>query len=194
MVSASQRLMNNRGGQRTPMTDPASALTEVTYRSAAWYVLRTQPHRERVAQQCLVERHVTSYLPLILQWPRPAAGNATRPMFPGYLFVRTALAEQSMRIERTPGVKAFVRFGADPAAVDEEVIAVLRSRESPDGLIRYDQHVQEDSEVRVVRGPFCGLTAIVEQRLPARERIRVLMHILQRTTRVELPEAWVRRA
>lgn len=162
--------------------------------AAAWYVLRTQPHRERVAEQFLAERSVASYLPRMAPWPGPVQGAGIRPIFPGYLFVHTVLIEAAVRIMRTPGVKEFVRFGGEPASVDETVIAFLRAREGPDGLIRCDHGVRKDSEVRIVQGPFRGLTAIVEERLPTRQRIRVLMEILQRTTRVELPEKWVRQA
>ena len=52
--------------------------------------------------------------------------------------------------------------------------------------------VIDRGKTRVVDGPFRGLTAVVEQRLPARDRIRVLMHVLQRQAAVELPERWVR--
>ncbi|MBP1685012.1 MAG: NusG antitermination factor [Deltaproteobacteria bacterium] len=177
------------------MMDTALDLDDVNNRyGAAWYVLRTQPHRERVAEQFLAERNVASYLPQMARWPGPVLGAAIRPIFPGYLFVFTVLAEAAVRIMRTPGVREFVRFGGEPASVDEAVIAFLRAREGPDGLIRCDQGVRENAEVRIVQGPFRGLTAIVEERLPTRQRIRVLMEILQRTTRVELPERWVRQA
>jgi transcription antitermination factor NusG len=160
----------------------------------AWYVLQTHRHRERVAQVFLAERAVASYLPLIVQWPRPAVGSAIAPMFPGYLFVVAGLASDFTRIAWAPGVKEFVRFGDGPASVDESVITFLRSREGADGLIRCQEGVREGTEVRITHGPFRGLTAIVEQRLPARERICVLMNLLQRATRVQLPEKWVRQA
>ncbi len=159
-----------------------------------WYVLQTQRHRERVAQVFLAAGDVLTYLPRIVQWPRPAVGSAVAPIFPGYLFVQAALTDDFTRIERTPGVKEFVRFGAQPATLDETVIAFLRSREEADGLIHCDEGVREGAEVRITHGPFRGLTAIVEQRLPARERICVLMNLLQRETRVQLPEKWVRQA
>jgi len=147
-----------------------------------------------VAQRFLSECTIATYLPLIEQWPRPVVGNAIAPMFPGYLFVRTVLADQFHHIVWTLGVKEFVRFGGEPAALDESVVEFLRSREGPNGLILFDQHVRDKSEIRIVHGPFRGLTAVVEERLPARERICVLMDLLQRRTRVELPERWVRQA
>jgi transcriptional antiterminator RfaH len=161
--------------------------------SPAWYVVQTKRHRERAAQEYLKDRGVSSYLPQIVQWPPPAVGSAIAAMFPGYLFVYCALAEEFVRISWTPGVKEFVRFGGTPAAVDSSIIDYLRGREGSDGLIRCREEIAERSEVRITRGPFRGLTAIVEQRLPARERVRVLMELLQRTTVVELPERWLAR-
>jgi transcriptional antiterminator RfaH len=147
-----------------------------------------------VAQRALTERNIFSYLPQCAQWPRPVVGGAIAPLFPGYLFVHAALADVVARIAWTPGIKDFVRSGAEPASVDDSVIALLRSREGPDGVIRYNERARSTSEVRIVRGPFRGLTAIVEERLPARERVQVLMYLLHRSTRVELPETWLRQA
>jgi transcription antitermination factor NusG len=160
----------------------------------AWYVVETKRHRERVAQKYLEEKGVPSYAPRIVQWPRPAVGSEIAPMFPGYLFVRSALPEQFYPVTWTPGVKAFVSFGDTPPALDDDTVEFLKSCEGPDGLIRCGEDADKASEVRIIRGPFRGLTAVLEQRLPARDRVRVLMHILQRATPVELPEKWVAKA
>ncbi len=164
-----------------------------------WYVVETQRHRETVARAVLGERGVTSYLPCIAQWPRPAVGAAIGPLFPGYLFVRLDLAEQAHRILRTNGVKSFVAFGGAPVALGDDVVDFLREREGPDGLVQIGAAQIEGvndiggAAVRIVDGPFRGLTAVVTARLAARARVQVLMEILQRQTSVELPERWVRR-
>lgn len=168
------------------------SIAEATQRG--WYVLQTKRHRERIAQRYLEEIGVSSYLPRILQWPRPAVGSAVVPMFPGYVFVHATLSEDFTRIIWTPGVKAFVSFGGAPAEVDASIIEFLCSRQGPDGLVHCASPIHEGSEIRIIAGPFRGLTAVVEQRLPARERVRVLMDLLQRPTRVELPERWIARA
>ncbi|MBI4516752.1 MAG: KOW motif-containing protein [Deltaproteobacteria bacterium] len=147
-----------------------------------------------VAQRFLEEKGIGSYLPRVIQWPRPVVGSEIGPMFPSYLFVCALLPDEFARVMWTPGVKAFVSFGGWPSALGAEVVDYLRSQEAPDGLIRCGQGLAQKNEVRIVAGPFRGLTAIVEQRLPARERVRVLMDILQRQTPVELPEKWVRLA
>jgi transcription antitermination factor NusG len=158
-----------------------------------WFVIETQRHREAVARAMLGERGIASYLPCIAQWPRPAVGAAIAPLFPGYLFVHTTLGDAAHQVMRTNGVKAFVVFGDEPVPISADAIAYLRGREGPDGLIRCGADAADGATVRIVDGPFRGLTAVVTERLTARDRVRVLMEILQRQTTVELPEKWVRR-
>ena len=112
-------------------------------------------------------------------------------MFPGYLFVHAAFPDDFYRTVWTPGVKTFVSFGGFTSPLDACVVDFLRSQEGPDGIIHCGDRFKESSEVRIIRGPFQGLTAVVTERLPARERVRVLMDLLQRQTPVELPERWV---
>ena len=183
--------MEPSGGAMCLNPEPSSGDAEA---ASAWYVLQTKRHRERFAQRYLQDIPVVSYLPQIVQWPRPAVGSAVGPMFPGYIFVRAELGQTFARIMWTPGVRSFVTVGDVPAVVDADVIDFLRDREGPDGLIRCLPRLREGSEVRIVRGPFRGLTAVVEQLLPARDRVRVLMDLLQRSTRVELPERYLSRA
>ncbi len=158
-----------------------------------WYVVETQRHREPVARAVLADRGIASYLPRVVQWPRPAVGPAVAPMFPGYLFVRVSYLEQGHRVVRSNGVKTFVAFGGEPVPVADDAIEFLRGREGPDGVIHCGDRDVDGAAVRIIDGPFRGLTAVVTRRLGAGERVRVLMEILQRQTSVELPERWVRR-
>jgi transcriptional antiterminator RfaH len=158
--------------------------------ASAWYVVETKRYREQVAGAFLAQHGITSYLPRIAQWPRPAVGADVAPLFPGYLFVRVALEHQYQRVTRVVGVKTFVSFGGLPVPLTDDTIDGLRRREGPDGLIHCT--APEATAVEVIDGPFRGLTAVVEHRLAARDRVRVLMHMLQREASVELPRKWVR--
>jgi transcription antitermination factor NusG len=160
---------------------------------AVWHVLQTTRNRERVAQAALGQRGIATYLPRIEQWPRPAVGSAVAPMFPGYLFVQME-SDLYARVSWTPGVKGFVSFGGQVASIGEEAIAFLRAREGADGVIHCGSGIEGGDQVRIVHGPLRGLTAVVQCRLPARERVRVLLQILRQDTPVELPERWVRQA
>jgi transcriptional antiterminator RfaH len=157
---------------------------------SAWYVIETKRYREQVAGAFLAQHGIASYLPRIVQWPRPAVGGDVAPLFPGYLFVRVTLERQYQRVTRVVGVKTFVSFGGLPVPLSDATIDGLRRREGPDGFIRCE--AGQATAVEVVDGPFRGLTAVVEQRLAPRDRVRVLMHLLQREASVELPQKWVK--
>jgi transcriptional antiterminator RfaH len=163
-----------------------------TQPSAPWRVVQTQRHKEPATRIRLAQAGLVTYLPLLRQWPRPAVGSDVGPMFPGYVFVRAA-AEHFHRVSRTPGVRGFVAFAGEPACLDDSVVEFLRSREQADGVIRIEPAVRGRS-VEITDGPLRGLVAVVERRLTARQRVLVLLEILQRTTPVELPDRWVRLA
>jgi transcription antitermination factor NusG len=158
-----------------------------------WFVVHTKRHRERLAQAHLGQAGMEAYLPLLLQWPRPAVGSDVGPMFPSYVFVHATIPDDFYRITRTTGVHGFVMFGSVPAPVDPSAIDFFRSREGKDGVIRAEPF-PAGREVQIISGPLRGLVAVVEQRLGGRQRVRVLLDILQRQTAVEMPERWVRQA
>jgi transcription antitermination factor NusG len=158
-----------------------------------WYVAQTKRYAERRASLQLERYGLSSYLPLYVEWPRPPVGSDIGPLFPGYLFVR-ALDRQYPVILRTPGVRSLVCFGDIPATLDDAHIDLLRSREDPDGLIRHGNGIDVGGDVCVIDGPFRGFRAVLERRLPARDRVLILLSILRRDARVELPASYVARA
>ena len=165
---------------------------EPTIQPDTWHVVTAHRHREAVVSAQLAELGFETYLPLLRQWPRPAVGSEVGPLFPGYVFVR-ASQPHLHRIARTPGVSGLVAFGGEPARLDDAAIDFLHGREEGDGIINA-RPLSPGSAVRIADGPWQGLVAILERRLSGRERVLVLLDVLQRQTRVELPETWVRLA
>lgn len=157
----------------------------------SWFVVRTKRHKERAAEAHLVQVGIETYLPLLHQWPRPAVGADVGPMFPSYVFVHATMPDDFYRVSRTAGVHGFVAFGGAPVPLDDSAIAFFRARQGMDGIIRSDP-LPPGREVQITTGPLRGLVAVVEQRLSGRQRVRVLLDILQRQTPVELPERWVK--
>lgn len=158
-----------------------------------WFVVSTKRFGLRSACTQLGHRGVGTYLPMIVEWPRPAVGGAVHPMFPGYLFVHATLPRDFWAVAWAPGVKGFVSFGGEPSQVDDSIVGSLRHAEGVDGLIHWGCP-RENRGVRITDGPFRDLAAVLERRLPARERVVVLLEILHRTTRVELPEKFIAQA
>jgi transcriptional antiterminator RfaH len=164
----------------------------VTEERATWHVVETKRHKERAARARLEHYGIASYLPLLRVWPRPAVGSDVTIMFPGYLFAWVS-SRDFYRVSLTAGVRGFVNFGGAPARLDEAVVDFLREREGPDGIIG-GGGIPAGAEVVITDGPFRGLLGIIERRLSGRQRVMLLLDILQRQTRVEMPDQWIRPA
>jgi len=160
---------------------------------AQWFVISTKARREQFAEEQLARRGVETFLPRIHEPARLAAKSVVAPLFPGYVFVHIALDEQYFDVVWTPGVRKFIGFGELPATVDDAVVGFLRARMGAEGILRVQSTLAAGDVVRIKRGPLEGLVGIVESPVCGRGRVRVLMELLRRQTRVELPQQIVER-
>ncbi|MFI5396451.1 MAG: transcription termination/antitermination protein NusG [Candidatus Binatia bacterium] len=168
---------------------------EIMPSSPQWFVISTKARRERFAQEQLMRRGVDTFLPRIVEPARLRPKPAVAPLFPGYLFVRIDLDEQYLDVVWTPGVRRFIGFGALPCALDDAVIEFLHARMGREGILyRAAPAFREGDVVRITRGPFEGLIGIIENPGCGRGRVRVLMELLRRQTRVEVPLHIIERA
>jgi transcription antitermination factor NusG len=72
--------------------------------------------------------------------------------------------------------------------VDDAVIGFLYARVGQEGIVRAEPVFRQGDVVRITHGPFEGLIGIIENPGCARGRVRVLMELLRRQTRVEVPQ------
>jgi len=158
-----------------------------------WFVISTKVRREQFAQEQLARRGVETFLPRIVEPLRPAGKPAVSPLFPNYLFVRIDLHEQHFDVVWTPGVKRFICFGTTPAPIADSVITFLQERIGPAGVLCVVPEFRTGDVVRVRYGPMAGLVGIIEHPGSPRGRVRVLMELLKRQTRVELPQQLIER-
>jgi transcription elongation factor/antiterminator RfaH len=158
-----------------------------------WFVVSTKARREQFAQDQLLRRGVETFLPRILTPARFRLKPLIAPLFPGYLFVHIELDEQFFDVVWTPGVGRFIGFGALPCPVDDAVIGFLYARAGQEGIVRVEPVFKEGDVVRVTHGPFEGLIGIIENPGCGRGRVRVLMELLRRQTRVEVPQHIIER-
>jgi transcriptional antiterminator NusG len=116
---------------------------------------------------------------------------AKKKVFPGYVLVEMIMDDDSWYVVRnTPGVTGFVGSGAKPLPLqDREVKAILRQLgdETPKFRITY----QKGSAVLINSGPFMDFSGVVDEILPEKEKVRVLVSIFGRETPVELDFAQV---
>jgi len=109
-----------------------------------------------------------------------------RKVFPGYVLVEMSMSDDSWYVVRnTPGVTSFVGSGNKPTPLtDGEVKAILRQikMDAP----KYKVAFQKGEAVRVTDGPFTDLHGVVDEVNPERNKVKVLVSIFGRETRVEL--------
>jgi transcription elongation factor/antiterminator RfaH len=155
--------------------------------SPRWYVVGAKARREQFAQEQLAHRGVVTFLPRILETPRGNGKAAIAPLFPGYLFVHIDIEEQYFNVAWTPGVRKFIGFGELPSPLDDAVVQFLQERTGREGILSARPVFHSGEMVRIIRGPLEGLVGIIESPGSGRGRVRVLMELLRRQTRVEVP-------
>lgn len=157
-----------------------------------WGCPQCEANRHRLALLCLAERGYETYAPLVGadHLRRGSVVEAApRLLFNCYLFVW--IEAQWHEIARTPGVRSLVyAAGGVPARVPDLVVESLRRREDEHGLIplpsKPPRGLHKGDRVHIVRGAFQGLSGL-SQGQSTRDRIRILLSILNAPRVVELP-------
>lgn len=156
-----------------------------------WYAVSCQPRMELWARSNLWQRGFEVYLPLYLKRRRHArrTEEIERPLFPGYLFVHADLgAGDRRRVDSARGVRSLVRFGERIPALADEVIAEIRSREGPDGLIHLGDatRLQAGERVRVIGGPLEAQVGLIVGCAADHNRVIILLDLLGRQVRARV--------
>ena len=156
-----------------------------------WFVCHTKPRQEARAVENLDRQGYSIWLPQVPAWQR--SKTVLVPLFPRYLFLRPAHAQQSIApVRSTLGVLGLVRFGIEPATIRESTLTRLRAVECAlreAGFASYAPF-REGDRVSVVSGPFKGMEGLISK--VAEERVTVLMTLLGREREVDLPAANLR--
>ncbi len=159
-----------------------------------WYVAKSQPRKEKSLQTYLSDRlDLKVFFPFMR---RPGHGSDSwEPLFPTYLFCRfDPQSTQWPAIRWAPGLMYFLGANRQPTTVPTEVIDHLQHRVGwwNDGGCQ--PSFNQGDKVQVGQGPFAGLDGIFQRYIPAKQRCRVLLHIVGRLTAVELPHEDIRAA
>lgn len=154
-----------------------------------WYLVYAKPRQETVARMNLERQGYTVYLPLVRQ-PRRHKGRVitvVAPMFPRYLFIQLDRQTDNWGpIRSTFGVVSIVRFGQTAAAVPDDLVALLRSREDESGIqILPLEQYRHGTKVRITEGGFAGYEGIFVAH-SGRDRVTVLLQVLGRYTRARV--------
>ena len=156
-----------------------------------WYVVYSKPRREEFAQMHLCSKGLEVFFPRLAIPHGQSGQHQLIPLFPNYLFVRLQLPEEYSYALWSPGVKTIVSFNGVPAPIGEEIIAFLRKKSVQEGIIMGHSSLTVGQEVRIAGGPLDGLLGIIQHPPDARGRVGVLMQLLSRQVKVEVPIRFV---
>ena len=156
----------------------------------SWYVMHSKPQKERWLSDQLGTRQIETYYPCLHVRNGKSFLRASRPYFPGYLFVNVDLETTGRSILKwIPGSLGLVSFGDEPACVPDGLLQRIRHRVDEINAAgnKMLESLKPGDEVVIHSGPFAGYDAIFCTRLRDSARIQVLLRVLQdRIIRVDL--------
>jgi len=164
------------------------AVDVIEFHRGRWAVAATHPSKENLALEHLARQGFETYCPRIRRRVHQGRRymDKLRPLFPGYVFVEVPLRRAEWRpILSTYGIKTIIRFGDEPAMLDDEFIEALKNRESNGAIARPAAHYQTGQQVRMTGGAFDGVVATILS-VNSNERLVVLLDLLKRGVRTSV--------
>jgi transcription antitermination factor NusG len=145
-----------------------------------WYAIYTRANHEKRVAAHLTHLGVENYLPLyeaLRKWTDRRV-RLQLPLFPGYLFARTALRER-LPILQTPGVVRMVGAGGAPMALDSEQVERLRRGLAQISAAPY-LRIPVGQRVQIVAGPLKGMEGVLLRRKSGL-RVVISIELIQRS-------------
>ena len=158
-----------------------------------WYLLRSKPRQEVIAETNIQRWGVESFCPQLMQTKiiRGKKQTVISPLFPGYLFSRFNLSTDYRKVAYAHGVADVVTFGTTPARVDEEIIETIRAR-MHEGFVSLSPPLFISGQtVQIQEGPLKGLLAVFERELTGTQRVALLLKNVSYSARVVIEREWV---
>jgi transcriptional antiterminator NusG len=167
-----------------------------------WYVLRVQSGRENKVRDSLERRIKAAGLdgnvPTILvptETITEVKGGrkrvTRRKIYPGYVMVEMDLDDDVwFLIRETPGIGDFVGSHGKPVPMEpHEVDRILGDMERQEEKPRLKIEFEPGDSVKIKEGPFENFDGTVEEVIPTKGIVKVIVTIFGRATEVEL-EYW----
>jgi transcription termination/antitermination protein NusG len=172
--------------------------------SKKWYVVQTYSGFENKVKEALLQRVKEAAMDpqfgevLVptetVQQTSPSGKQSLKQKtsFPGYIFVEMEMGEKTWHlVKNTPRVTNFVG-NQKPKEVKPPQIADLR-KSIVEGAVKPKAKVSFETgdEIRIIDGTFANITGKVEEVMPEKQKLKVMVSIFGRATPVELDFAHV---
>jgi transcriptional antiterminator NusG len=167
-----------------------------------WYVIRVQTSKEeqvrgnllRRAKEAGLEDRIGRILVLSEKVSEIRGGSkrvTERKSYPGYIFVEMELSDATwFLIRETPGIGDFVGPQMEPVPLDSrEVDRLISEAEKVEEKPKLHISFQVGDGVKIKEGPFQNFDGVVDEVIPDKGLVKVIVTIFGRATPVEL-EYW----
>ncbi|MFO7898515.1 MAG: transcription termination/antitermination protein NusG [Planctomycetota bacterium] len=167
-----------------------------------WYVLRVQTNREEKVRDALqtrvraagLDEEISDILVPTEKVSEIKSGKKTiseHKIYPGYVFVEMELSEQTMAVVKNcPGIGDFLGASGEATPLsDREVEKVTAEAESKEEAPTLKIDFDPGDNIRITEGAFKNFEGTVDDVLPEKGLLRVVVTIFGRPTPVEL-EYW----
>jgi transcriptional antiterminator RfaH len=164
----------------------------VTQRNKHWCAVYTKPQREEFAEVNLHLRKIETFFPKLFLPKSAKRKKHIVALFPNYLFVCIdVISVEYASVIWCPGVKRMITFNGTPAIVEESIMAFLMGQAGADGVISARCNISVGQQVAIDGGPFDGLVGIIQEPPNAKGRVKILLELLSRPTKVDVPVQFI---
>ena len=157
--------------------------------SKEWFILQFKSNSHHLAAKNLNRQGFETFLPLHDTTSRRTSRfiNTSKPLFPGYMFIRFNRAETKWhKINNTYGVSRLITFNSILKSIPSSFVDSLMKRYDLSGKLLPIQKLKKGDQVTVLKGPFANFIATVEK-YEADQRIWILMDLMGRKTKIQTP-------
>ena len=151
--------------------------------AARWYAIHTKPKQEERADGNLRAWGIETFTPRVTErryTPDRQVKNELKPLFPQYIFARFDARAMLRQVCFTRGIHTVVRFGNDePTPIDNEIIAIVRSRVGADGFIDLSKKFNAGDRIVIKDGPLKNFVGIFERDVKESDRVMILLSTLK---------------
>ena len=155
--------------------------------SKEWFILQFKPNAHHQANKNLIQQGFETFLPFHNTTSRNVSRfiNATRPLFPGYMFISFDRTEPKWhKINNTYGVSRLVTFNSTLKSLPTTFVNNLMKRYDLSGNLLPIQKLKEGDQVKLLKGPFANFIATVEK-YEDDQRIWILMDLMGRKSKIQ---------
>ena len=157
--------------------------------SKEWFILQFKSNSHHLAAKNLNRQGFETFLPLHETTSRRLSRfiNTSKPLFPGYMFIRFDRAENEWhKINNTYGVSHLITFNSILKSIPTTFVDSLMMRYDLSGKLLPIKKLKKGDQVKVLEGPFADFIATVET-YETEQRIWLLMDLMGRKTKIQTP-------